>query len=236
MFIPFITWVLYFLDWPHLFHLDAILSAIVLLISFLDCSLLSSRNITRDFPGGPVVRNPPAKQVTRVRFLVWEDPTCHGATKPMGHNYWACTLEPSSHNKRSRHNEKSTHCSKEEPPLTTTRERAQQWRPSTAKKRLINLNKKRSWSLCLPVAQTWVTLFFWEVCLRILCLLGVCHAAPGMGSAQGGLCDTWCLTLSGQGLLCRWHRWGSEEQSLGQDLGAGRRFGAASEEAGSAPE
>ena len=29
-------------------------------------------------------------QGTRVRALVWEDPTCHGATKPMCHNYWAC--------------------------------------------------------------------------------------------------------------------------------------------------
>ena len=28
-------------------------------------------------------------QETRVWFLVWEDPTCHGATKPAHHNYWA---------------------------------------------------------------------------------------------------------------------------------------------------
>ena len=26
-------------------------------------------------------------QGTRVRALVWEDPTCHGATKPSRHNY-----------------------------------------------------------------------------------------------------------------------------------------------------
>ncbi|KAJ8784991.1 hypothetical protein J1605_007547 [Eschrichtius robustus] len=26
-------------------------------------------------------------QGTRVRALVWEDPTCHGATKSMRHNY-----------------------------------------------------------------------------------------------------------------------------------------------------
>ena len=30
-------------------------------------------------------------QGTRVRALVWEDPTCHGATRPVSHNYWACT-------------------------------------------------------------------------------------------------------------------------------------------------
>ena len=37
-------------------------------------------------------------QGTQVRALVQDDPTCHGATKPMRHNYWACTLEPVSHN------------------------------------------------------------------------------------------------------------------------------------------
>ena len=26
-------------------------------------------------------------QGTRVRALVWEDPTCHGAMKPVSHNY-----------------------------------------------------------------------------------------------------------------------------------------------------
>ena len=29
-------------------------------------------------------------QGTRVRALVWEDPTCRGATSPVSHNYWAC--------------------------------------------------------------------------------------------------------------------------------------------------
>ena len=68
-------------------------------------------------------------QGTWVRTLVQEDPTCHGATKPGHHNYWACSLEPVSHNcwartpqllkpvrlepvlcnKRSRRNEKPTH-------------------------------------------------------------------------------------------------------------------------------
>ena len=27
---------------------------------------------------------------TRVRALVWEDPTCRGAARPVSHNYWAC--------------------------------------------------------------------------------------------------------------------------------------------------
>ena len=29
-------------------------------------------------------------QETWVRALVWEDPTCRGATGPVSHNYWAC--------------------------------------------------------------------------------------------------------------------------------------------------
>ena len=37
-------------------------------------------------------------QGTRVRSLVQEDPTCHGATKFVCHNCWACALEPVSHN------------------------------------------------------------------------------------------------------------------------------------------
>ena len=37
-------------------------------------------------------------QGTRVWALVWEDPTFRRATKPVHHNYWACALEPASHN------------------------------------------------------------------------------------------------------------------------------------------
>ena len=37
-------------------------------------------------------------QGTRVRALVWEDPTCCRATKPVCHSYQARALEPISHN------------------------------------------------------------------------------------------------------------------------------------------
>ena len=40
-----------------------------------------------DFPGGTVVKYLPANAGDTVRALVWEDPTCHGATKPVYHNY-----------------------------------------------------------------------------------------------------------------------------------------------------
>ena len=72
-------------------------------------------------------------QGTWIWSLVLEDPTCHGATKPVCHNYRACTLEPASHNywahmpqllkltclepvlcnKRSHRNEKPAHRSEE---------------------------------------------------------------------------------------------------------------------------
>ena len=47
-------------------------------------------------------------QGTWVQFLVWEDSTCLAASKPGCHNYWACTLEPMIHSKRSHHKEKPT--------------------------------------------------------------------------------------------------------------------------------
>ena len=37
-------------------------------------------------------------QGIRVQALIWEEPTCHGATKPVCQNYSACALEPTSHN------------------------------------------------------------------------------------------------------------------------------------------
>ena len=54
----------------------------------------------RGFPDDAVIKNPPAwaslvvqwlriclpMQGTRVRALVWEDPTCRGATRPVSHN------------------------------------------------------------------------------------------------------------------------------------------------------
>ena len=60
-------------------------------------------------------------QGTQFRALVQEDPMCHGATKPLRHNYWAhvpqlqkpARLEPVLHNKRSHCNEKPVHHNEE---------------------------------------------------------------------------------------------------------------------------
>ena len=74
-------------------------------------------------------------QGTRVQAVVREDPACHGATKPVHHNYWACALETAGHNywsprtletvlrnKRSHHNEKPTRHNAELFPFAATRE------------------------------------------------------------------------------------------------------------------
>ena len=37
-------------------------------------------------------------QETQVQSLIWEDPTFHAATKPMGRDHQACALEPGSRN------------------------------------------------------------------------------------------------------------------------------------------
>ena len=47
-----------------------------------------------------VVKNPPANagDMGEVWSLFQEDPTCHGSTKSIPHNYWACALELGSLN------------------------------------------------------------------------------------------------------------------------------------------
>ena len=46
----------------------------------------------RGFRGGSVIKNPPVKAGNMGLILIWEDPTCHRATKPVHHNYWVCAL------------------------------------------------------------------------------------------------------------------------------------------------
>ena len=73
-------------------------------------------------------------QRAQVQFLVWGDSTCHGATKPVHHNYWGpCDLEWESHNfwactlqllkplNLCYPNEKMVHHSEEQAPHSTTK-------------------------------------------------------------------------------------------------------------------
>ena len=61
-------------------------------------------------------------QGTRVRALVWEDPTCRGATKPVSHNYWACATGACAPQQEGRDSERPVHRDEEWPPLAATRE------------------------------------------------------------------------------------------------------------------
>ena len=66
-------------------------------------------------------------QGTRVQALVWEDPTCSGATRPVSHNYWACASGACAPQReaaitRGRDNERPAHRGESWPPLAATRE------------------------------------------------------------------------------------------------------------------
>ena len=56
------------------------------------------KEVLRDFPGGAVVKNPPASVGDTGSIPGPGRSHTHGATKPVGHNYRACSLEPVSHN------------------------------------------------------------------------------------------------------------------------------------------
>ena len=84
-------------------------------------------------PWCAVVENPPANAGDMGSIPGPEYPTCHGATKPVRHNYWACALEPTIHNywarvpqllkptrlervlhnERSHRNDEPAHCNEE---------------------------------------------------------------------------------------------------------------------------
>ena len=99
----------------------------------------------KGFPGGSVVKNPPANAGDTVPSLIQEDPSYCGAIESVLHDYyWACALEPGSHNygsphalepvvpsKGSHRNEKLAH--HERVVLAHRKEPSQQQRPSTAR-------------------------------------------------------------------------------------------------------
>ena len=59
-------------------------------------SLSSKKEKRKGFPGGTVVRSSPANAVDLIPGPGRSQ--CHGATKPMYHNYWTRAQEPRSHN------------------------------------------------------------------------------------------------------------------------------------------
>ena len=72
-------------------------------------------------------------QGTRVRALVWEDPTCRGATGPVSHNCWACASGVCARNGEATVVRGPRTAMKSGPHLPQLeRALAQKWRPITA--------------------------------------------------------------------------------------------------------
>ena len=74
-------------------------------------------------------------QGTWVRALVWEDPTCHGATAPVSHNYWACASGALAPPTREAAIVRGPRTTMKSGPRSPQLEKAltQKWRPNTAK-------------------------------------------------------------------------------------------------------
>ena len=59
----------------------------------------SIKKLMWGFPGGSVVKKISRPvQKTWIQSVMWQEPTCCGATNPEHHNHWACYLEPRSCN------------------------------------------------------------------------------------------------------------------------------------------
>ena len=89
---------------------------------------LSSKSWEEDFPGDPVVWS-----------LLQEDSTCHRASKPMCHNYWAHALQQEKWPQGEAHApqlETSLHF------LQLEKARVHQWRPRTTNKQIANLQEE----------------------------------------------------------------------------------------------
>ena len=86
-----------------------------------------------------------AMQGTRIWFLVQEDPTCHGANKPVHHNDWACAPEPVLQSPcstiRGGTATRSPHTWLKKP-------HTQQWRPRTTKDKYIEFFLKKRTMHC----------------------------------------------------------------------------------------
>ena len=108
-------------------------------------------------------------QRTRVRALVWEDPTCPGAAETVYHGCWVCTLEPVRNNCWSPCTWSlcfamgeatavwGAHTAGRSGPCSPQLERThvQQWRPNAAKKIKLIKKKKELPLSVLPFARRW---------------------------------------------------------------------------------
>ena len=134
-------------------------------------------------------------QEAQVWSLVQEDPMCNGATKPVGHNYWACALEPGSRVYRvlSPHVLEPVRIeTREQPQLAVIREKPERSSedPAQPSKR----TKNSPWLNCFTLRQ--------NVALALCCCV---RTTPKLGSVSlthrtwgngaGGSCPRWHLSV-----------------------------------------
>ena len=86
-----------------------------------------------DFPGSPVVKNPPANAGDMGSIPGGRFHTFRGATKPVATTTDACTLEPRLWNKRSHGNEKPSQIGSSSCSPQLEKVPVQQQRPSSVK-------------------------------------------------------------------------------------------------------
>ena len=114
-------------------------------------------HICKDFPGSLVVKNP-VNAGTGVGFLVWEDPICCEAPKPMCHSYWAHTLESVLHN--THHNLEAHTLQLESSPSLPQwgKAPAEQWRTSMVKNK--QASKRLEAIICiLDIIQLYIIIY-----------------------------------------------------------------------------
>ena len=91
-------------------------------------------------------------QRTQAQALVWEDPTCRGATRPMSHNYWACASGACAP-QQERPRQWEARAPRWRAPRSPQLEKAltQKRRPNAAKNKNIKIKsiryKKKKWSI-----------------------------------------------------------------------------------------
>ena len=152
---------LHFLNFPRLVS-KACRTHKTILIT-LPCTLarkeppncLDSRKRPGGFPGGSVVKKPPANSGDTGLIPDPEVPTGRRATKPACHNYWAGALEPGTSTSEAGATSSLRSAMREAIAMrrlsTGTREKpVQQWRPGRAKRKYIKKfflkkKKKKTW-------------------------------------------------------------------------------------------
>ena len=94
------------------------------------------------FPGGAVVKNPPADAGDTGSSPPWSRKIPHAMEQlsPVHHNYWACALEPASHNVSPRATTTEACVPRARAPQ---QEKPLQWQARTPQRRVAHMQQRR---------------------------------------------------------------------------------------------